>query len=104
MDNISFVLKEKLGDINEVVSQFNVYIYNQIEFNKKIKILIDESRDILLDQFKVSKDKLDVLLSINEKTISTSDKEIITSLFRSLFKSFSKKLQDLKYDDVLTSI
>lgn len=104
VDNISFVLKEKLGDINEVVSQFNVYIYNQIEFNKKIKILIDESRDILLDQFKDVKDKLDVLLSINEKTISTSDKEIITSLFRSLFKSFSKKLQDLKYDDVLTSI
>jgi len=104
VEKISSILKEKLGSITEVSKQLCEHIIDQNNFNAEIKKLLEESRDQILIEFEDVNKKLDILLSRSEGSFTSSDKEVIASLFKSLFENFGKKLTELKYNEVLESI
>lgn len=104
VEKINAILKEKLSSITEVSKQLCEYINEQNNFNAEIKKLIEESRDLVFIGFQDVNKKLDILLSRSEDSFTSSDTEVISSLFKALFENYGKKLSELKYKEVLESI
>lgn len=97
IDKIRSFLENEMGDVNGLISDFNLFIKDQSAFNVEIRMLLEENKSDL-------KSILNVVTELLNRPDGKIDNEFLQLLFNNLFELYKVKTKNLEYDEILANI